>query len=229
LTEEEWDALIAMYDAEIAYTDEMVGRIFDYIQNTSINNTIFVITADHGELFGEHGLLAHTIVLDDALINVPLVVQGVDELTEDDSDKIVQHYDIMKTLMTIAGGESNKIEGIDIRKNEREFAFSQRKPLDFEHILQHNQEFNTSRFHSSLLTSVRTDEFKYQKSQDKTELFKLPDEETDVSGEYPGIVRKLDGVIEDWIKKKGESRYSSSEEDFSNEVKDHLRDMGYLE
>ena len=58
LTDEEWAALRAMYDAEIAYTDDQVSVLYDTLL-AEIGETIVVITADHGELFGEDNMLAH--------------------------------------------------------------------------------------------------------------------------------------------------------------------------
>ena len=48
LDQSDWDVLRAMYDAEIAYTDEMVGRLVDYIDSLDLGDTIIVVTADHG-------------------------------------------------------------------------------------------------------------------------------------------------------------------------------------
>jgi len=231
LTDDEWDALIAMYDAEIAYTDEMVGRLFDYVQKSEVNDAIFIITADHGELFGEHDLLSHMMVLDDAVINVPLVAHGVEGLSKSDPDGLVQHQDVMKVLLNIAGADTDSINGIDIREESREYAFSQRKPLDFEHLLRNNPDYDTSRFHSPLLTCVRTHDFKYQRSDEGSELFKLPDEDTDVSDEYPEKTGDLERELDRWLSEKARPVNSEGvgEEEFSEDVKNHLRNMGYLE
>jgi uncharacterized sulfatase len=73
LTETEMAALEAMYDGEIAYTDERVGELYRTIQG-ELGETIVVITADHGELFGEDGMLAHKYSMHNAVLNVPMVM-----------------------------------------------------------------------------------------------------------------------------------------------------------
>lgn len=82
-----------------------------------------MITADHGELFGEEGLLAHMLTTQSAVSNVPLVVDGIDGLPE---KSLVQHADIMETICTEVGVDHPVPVGQDIRQNPREAAFTQR-------------------------------------------------------------------------------------------------------
>lgn len=52
--------LIARYDGEIQYTDMQVGKLVRHIDKTfSPRNTIIILVSDHGEAFGEHGMLLH--------------------------------------------------------------------------------------------------------------------------------------------------------------------------
>ncbi|MFC6865309.1 sulfatase [Halomicroarcula sp. GCM10025817] len=229
LTDDEWAALEAMYDAEIAYTDEMVGRLFDYIQSHGDRDTVVVITADHGELFGEYGLLSHSYVLHDAVTRVPLVVQGLDEDLAVDGDDTVQHLDVFRTLLNVAGGDPGDTIGVDLREETRDFAVSQRGPTDFDELLAHNPSFDTSRFHTETLTALRTPEFKYQRSSEKAELFALPDEDEDVSGDYPEERAALEEELGDWLDKYGQPVGDAEEGEFSDAVTRQLRDLGYME
>ena len=63
------------YDDCIAYLDDQIGRLFDELDRRGLRkNTLVVITADHGESFGEHGLYCHASSLYDSEIHVPLLV-----------------------------------------------------------------------------------------------------------------------------------------------------------
>ena len=63
------------YDGAIAYTDHHLGRIFEALENAGIlENTIVIVTADHGELFGEHGLREHYTNLYMPVLHVPLIM-----------------------------------------------------------------------------------------------------------------------------------------------------------
>jgi len=68
--------LLSLYDAEIAATDAAVGRLFDSISPAMRSSTIIVVTADHGEEFGDHGGVQHGRTLYDELLRVPLLISG---------------------------------------------------------------------------------------------------------------------------------------------------------
>lgn len=226
LSETEWASLLAMYDAEVAYTDEMVGRLVEFARSFD-GETVFVITADHGELLGEYGLLAHRFVLHDAVINVPLVVHGGEFDLEPDG--LVQHVDVVQTLLARAGGDTAQLQGVDLDEDAREFAVAQRDPAEFDEFLEYNPDFDTSRFHESVLTALRTRQYKYQRSDDGTDLFELPDEETDVSDEQPDVCDDLDERLEMWLETDGRPVGASGQAEFTDAMRRQLSDLGYLQ
>jgi choline-sulfatase len=64
------------YDGEIAYTDSVLGSVFDVLQRHGLfQNTAIAIAADHGEAFGEHGERWHGMFLYDETIHVPLLLK----------------------------------------------------------------------------------------------------------------------------------------------------------
>jgi choline-sulfatase len=65
----------ALYDGEVAYTDHHVGRVLDAIASGPLaSRTAVIITSDHGEAFGEHGMTRHGFELWDVLVRVPLAI-----------------------------------------------------------------------------------------------------------------------------------------------------------
>lgn len=75
LTADELDRLERLYEAAIAYTDDQVGRIVSYLRETDrFDETLIILTSDHGELFGEHGQYGKPERLYDELLHVPLIV-----------------------------------------------------------------------------------------------------------------------------------------------------------
>ena len=63
------------YDGCLAFLDQQVGQLLDDFQDRGLlENTLVIVTADHGEQFGEHGLIGHGNSLYLPLIHVPLVV-----------------------------------------------------------------------------------------------------------------------------------------------------------
>jgi len=227
-TDDEWAALKAMYDAEVAYTDACIGRLFEYVQSLD-GETVFVVTADHGELFGEKGLLSHKILLHDALVNVPLIVHGFEEI-DHQVDELVQHADLMETFVAQAGGDTSQLHGVDLRTETREFAISQegesQPPLD--QFREYNPDFDASLYHEPFLTALRTKEFKYQKSAAGSELYRLPDEDTDVSEDYPDVATDLDEKLTEWLETEGQPVGGPREGEFSDAMREQLEDLGYM-
>ncbi len=68
--------LWAMYEAEVAWTDSQIGRVLDRLDELGlVENTLVIVTADHGDEFFEHGSIGHRSTLHDELVHVPLIVR----------------------------------------------------------------------------------------------------------------------------------------------------------
>ena len=75
ITEEERQVLLDLYDAEITYFDEALGDFLNRLHEMGHHHdTLLIITADHGEAFGEHGYYEHPRRLPYELLHVPLLV-----------------------------------------------------------------------------------------------------------------------------------------------------------
>jgi len=230
LSEEEWAALLATYDAEIAYTDYMVGQLLDHLDSLDLGDTVVVVTADHGELFGEWGLLSHKYVLDDAVTRVPMVVHGLDEDLAAGDDDLVQHADVMATLLSVAGADADDLAGVDLRSETREFAVSQRGPVDFEGLAERYPGFDPSKFRHGTLSALRTAEWKYQRGGDGSDLFELPDEDEgdDVRADHPDRAAEMDERLDEWFDEHGRPRGRGAEAEFSDAVQEQLEELGYM-
>ncbi len=68
--------LMKLYDAEIAYADEQIGRFVAGLRERTARPTYFVVVADHGEEFNDHGGIQHGRTLFDELLRVPFIVVG---------------------------------------------------------------------------------------------------------------------------------------------------------
>lgn len=68
-------AMQTAYDRCLAYVDEQVGLLLEDLRTRGLlDNTLVVITSDHGEHFGEHGLMSHGNSLYRSVLEVPLIV-----------------------------------------------------------------------------------------------------------------------------------------------------------
>jgi uncharacterized sulfatase len=64
-----------MYDAEIAYQDRLLWRMFRELHHTGLlENTLVIIVSDHGESHGDHNFVGHAFVIYNELVRVPLII-----------------------------------------------------------------------------------------------------------------------------------------------------------
>lgn len=81
ITPEEVREEIDAYDGAISYIDEQIGRLLDDLRRRGVlDRTIVVVTSDHGEEFGEHGLFLHGHSLYLPSLHVPLVIRHPDRV-----------------------------------------------------------------------------------------------------------------------------------------------------
>lgn len=98
---------IARYDGELAFTDAQIGRLLDGLRaKGQADRTVVVVTGDHGEGFGEHGVELHGYHLYAAQTKVPLIVR-VPGVAPRRAQLPAGHIDILPTLVNLAGGAPN--------------------------------------------------------------------------------------------------------------------------
>jgi arylsulfatase A-like enzyme len=76
-TPEELAHILALYDGEIRYVDDELGRVLDHMSARGLDaGTLVVVTSDHGEEFLDHGSWEHQKTLYEEVVRIPLVVSG---------------------------------------------------------------------------------------------------------------------------------------------------------
>jgi arylsulfatase A-like enzyme len=95
----------AAYDTEVWFTDAQVGRVIDFVRAQPWSkDTAIIVTADHGEAFGEHNHFRHGRELWEPLVHVPLIidlpepVRGGKRITVKRS-----HIDVVPTILELLG------------------------------------------------------------------------------------------------------------------------------
>jgi choline-sulfatase len=94
------------YDGEIAYTDEIVGRLFDRLRALDVyDRSTIILTADHGEGLGDHGEQEHGLFLYNATTQIPFIVKLPGPLTNARARRVaapVQQIDLVPTILDLA-------------------------------------------------------------------------------------------------------------------------------
>lgn len=179
--------LHARYDENLAFADHQVGRLVAGLRELGLlDSTILVVSADHGEAFGDHDELLHGTSLYDDQIHVPLVVRFPPEmgLAPDRRDEPVELLDVLPTLLEAVGVP--------------------RSPLDGESLmgLLHGDESPRRVARSALgeeALAVVDGPWKLIVDEEEDRLYEIlrdPHEQTNLAARHPAIVERLRGRLD---------------------------------
>jgi arylsulfatase A-like enzyme len=102
MSDSDWERLEALYNAECAYVDDQFAELIEELEQRELrDDTMTVFTADHGELFGEHGAGGHPGEFWEGVIRVPLLID-IPEYDHTVSEQ-VQLLDISPTIVDALG------------------------------------------------------------------------------------------------------------------------------
>lgn len=98
------DHLASLYDGEVAYLDSELRRLFAGLDERGLlADAVVIVTADHGEELGEHGLMSHGFSLYDQELRVPLILLG----PQVPAGKVVRDnvslVDVAPSILALAG------------------------------------------------------------------------------------------------------------------------------
>ncbi len=101
----------AVYDAGVRYADQAVGQLVTGLDKLGLReHTNLIITADHGEAFGEHGFYLHAHQFWEEVVHVPLIAVGPRFKPGVDS-RLTQTIDISATVAALAGAKQDGLLG----------------------------------------------------------------------------------------------------------------------
>ncbi|MHA1376598.1 MAG: sulfatase-like hydrolase/transferase [Promethearchaeota archaeon] len=151
-----------LYNAVIRFVDDALLKLFSYIQTVIKKDCLVIITADHGESFGEHDLCGHLESVYDELLKVPLLVFDIGKKDNvKKNDNFVQLLDIAPTILDYFGLDiPEDYQGISIlsflkgKKNER-------KELLITECFKRNGFIKRNNKEGFKLISIRTHDWKY--------------------------------------------------------------------
>jgi arylsulfatase A-like enzyme len=104
LADAQRDALLALYDASIAYLDSQVGELFDRLRRMDLyDRALIVVAADHGEEFGERGNLEHGMSVQLGELCVPLLVKLPGQREGRVVEDLASGVDVTPTVLAALG------------------------------------------------------------------------------------------------------------------------------
>jgi len=118
-TPEDIEYLKDLQREEVAFTDHHISRLIEHLKSLGkYQDTIIVITADHGEEFMEHTSLGHTETLFDELLHIPLIFHAPGRVRALVDNTPVNLLDVAPTVFELATGETiKKARGASLAKS----------------------------------------------------------------------------------------------------------------
>ncbi|MEZ4269933.1 MAG: sulfatase [Myxococcota bacterium] len=113
----EVERMKATYDGAVRYTDTVLGRFFEQLRQLGIyDKATIIVTSDHGEAFGEHGVFLHSHHFYDEIVRAPLIIKAPKMSVRGAYNHyLFQTIDLLPTLVSYYGVPVNsKLPGVDI-------------------------------------------------------------------------------------------------------------------
>jgi arylsulfatase A-like enzyme len=211
---------IDRYDSEIAYTDVHVGRLLDALERRGLrDSTAVALLADHGEGFGAHRHLQHTVTLFDELIRIPFVlrVPGVPAQRVRD---VVRASDLAPTLLHLLGiAPPPDFKGLPIGLRGQRF-----QALPARVVVAETQRFSD-------LRALRAGRFKLiqDRAAGRARLYNLdedPDEQRNLAKQRPDVVERLQALLDAHY---AGGVWSAPRRDLPPDLERDLRSLGYVQ
>jgi len=100
------------YDGEIAFVDEQVGRLVEWLEASgNQDDTIVIVVSDHGEGLGDHHEIEHAYLLNEEVLHVPLIIVGPVAKPGHRVDAVVSLEDLHPTLVELLEVPSGRTQG----------------------------------------------------------------------------------------------------------------------
>jgi arylsulfatase A-like enzyme/Tfp pilus assembly protein PilF len=217
------------YDGEIAYTDLMIGHLIAKMEEWSlIDNTLIVLTADHGEGLGEHQEKTHGIFIYDATMHVPLIFFNKKILPQ---GRVIQELaglsDVFPTILDLLNipFDSRRIQGKSLKSSLLKGKEEKDKEIYLESVaamLDRNW---------APLQGLRTKNWKYIEAP-IPELYDLnedPLELNNIYEKYPKVALELQRKMKTMLNKTFiPSLAEIKRPEMDKEVQEKLRSLGYI-
>lgn len=196
---EEMKMMYDCYDASIRYVDYHIGQVLDVLKDKGVlEDTIFIISADHGDCFGELGQYMDHWIGAEAIHHIPLIINWPGITKKSTRDEFIYNLDLAPTLCELLNlPVPPKWDGKSFIDAVRGKSFGGREYLVWDHG------------HGSLMRCVRTKKWLFTRILHPgfypyEESFWLHDMENDifqtndVAKDNPKVVKEMDRIIQNW-------------------------------
>jgi arylsulfatase A-like enzyme len=246
--QEEQALLTDLYDGEIAYLDSKIAEILDLLKKRGLfENTLVVITSDHGENIGHHRLFDHQYCVYETLLHVPLILRYPKGLPSGvQISQRVSQIDLFPTLMEIFQTETPETDSMLRGESLLRFLSENPGPEEpslilaeyeapdkwLEKFRQRGQAVDEHYFTRNL-KSLAQDSYKFiWGSNGKHELYHLgedPVEHRNLISEYPEVAHRMEKTLQETLASLSTIDSSNTPDPMGKDLVENLRSLGYIQ
>jgi len=213
----------ARYDEELLYLDHQLGQLFARFEETGfLEHAWIFVTSDHGEAFGEHGVLEHGTTVHNEVTHVPLIVFPPPGQSLAVTDQPVSLVDVAATVAALAGARLDG-PGRDLRSLDG--AGTHAAVLEF-----YGDPLKAAKLGALAKRPARAvvlGKHKLIAYADAVHLYDIesdPGELVDLAGALPHLVEHMKTLLPEF----GKPTFRSDQDGPTGEALEGLRGMGYL-
>lgn len=211
---------LSQYDGEIAYLDNELGRFFSQLKRMGIyDSSLIIITSDHGELFGEHGLYWHRTHMYEEVVRIPLLIKFPFSKRIGREKRMITLADLYPTILSICE--------LPIPTTISGKAFGD----TFSPIVAELYEFETGEHRVLYEGKYKYMRYDHKKGPELYDLQKDPLEKEDLAEKLPEVSLAMEEKLKHWKKAHGPKHSPPTEKEriISKELVEELKALGYIQ
>ena len=220
--------LISQYDGSIAFLDSEIGHVIDELKRLgAYDETLLIVTADHGEAFGERQLMEHGTSLYQDQVHVPLIVKMPGSKTVGTRHDTVSLIDVLPTVLTTVGLQVPRgVEGRNLleRPDPTRIVLSESYPREYMRSL-HKRFLRVER--ASVAGPIKL----IVSNTGKREMYNLdtdPRETENLYSQQDPLCARLEGVLKEWAIAAQTRKPGGPLPALNSESIERLRSLGYV-
>jgi arylsulfatase A-like enzyme len=236
LSDTEKHYLESLYDGQIKFVDENIGRLLDFLKDNHLyENTIVVITSDHGEEFWEHDNFEHGHTLYDELLHVPLIISAKN-FEHVIVENRVRLLDLVPTVLEMADIKTDGLnfQGVSLLQSFESGSKNKEFPVFAAGTLYGREKFCLIDRNIKLIHNNQDSKIFFEligsNNNEEYELYDLktdPDERINLIHVNKEMAKRLKKDLSSIIKNK-KSLAHTRQVELDPEIKKRLKSLGYL-
>jgi arylsulfatase A-like enzyme len=222
------EILQALYDGGLSYLDAMIGEVIQTLESLGIlDETVVVVTSDHGDSLGEHHHIGHRMALYEQLVHVPLIIRYPRGFpTGKRVPDLVSLIDLYPTFLELGGAD---ISGASLNGNYKLSADLANYVRPF--VIAENTAPKSQ--NGVIARMLRNNQYKYiWKSNQEHELYDIladPQEQTNLISTRLEVAAGLNEQLQAWLESPGHPQFEAGQVEYDQVMLERLRELGYVD